>query len=159
MSIKGKQIKTNSKRLGNAFERRVCKLLSMAVSRNSRDDLFWRTPSSGAIGWRSRKYDGDIMLTDDTGAYKCEWIIECKTTRKGSVIPLRSSVKEYLRQCEARYGDRRWILILQIRGQDDLFVITKENIGNTPTATLQYADKKYFVYDFFLLDFSFLCLT
>lgn len=146
---------TNSKRIGNTFERRVCRLISLAVSRNYRDDLFWRTPSSGAIGWRSKKYDGDIMLVDESGVWKFNWIVECKTTRKGSIVPLRSSVKEYLRQCEARYADKKWLLILQIRGNDDLYVILKEKIEECNyVARVKNGNNEYYVYEFYEFKFD-----
>lgn len=142
-------MKTNPKLIGNAFERKICRLLSLNISKGERDDLFWRTPSSGAIGKSSAKFDGDIMLVDESGKYRFDWIVECKTTKKGSIIPLRSSVKEYLRQCIARYGDKQWLLILQLRGDGSIYIITPYMLASDYIASIEYRNITFFVYDFY----------
>jgi hypothetical protein len=55
---------------GSGFEREVCKILSLCVSHQGRDDLFWRTPGSGARATTRMKkmldtFDaaGDMMAT------------------------------------------------------------------------------------------------
>jgi len=152
-------MKTNNKRLGNSFERRIAKLLSLKISNGANDKIFWRTPASGAIGKTADKYKGDLMVIDETGEYKWfDFIVECKTSNKGSIIPLRSSVAEYLRQCEKQYSNNNWLIVLQIRGSGgDIYVITRsefsKKIDGKVIATFNYRGNEYFAYDFFEINF------
>jgi hypothetical protein len=59
---------------GGAFERELCRVISLWWTENTRDDIFWRTPGSGAMAkTRSKKslstYGayGDIQATDPSG--------------------------------------------------------------------------------------------
>lgn len=54
-------------RKGSAFERKLSKELSLWWSDDKRNDLFWRTHSSGQLGTVSKKRMeyGDIMSIDD----------------------------------------------------------------------------------------------
>lgn len=71
---------------GQAFERQICKALSLWVSGNERDDLFWRSAMSGGratIGKRAginrAAHAGDIVATDPLGHLLTDtWYIECK---------------------------------------------------------------------------------
>ena len=60
---------------GSAFEREICKKLSLWWTHKERDDIFWRTAGSGARATvRGRKgkstagHYGDIMAVDSIGA-------------------------------------------------------------------------------------------
>ena len=60
---------------GGRFEREICKLLSKWWSNGERNDIFWRSQSSGAratqrskSGQRTRGQYGDIAATDPNGA-------------------------------------------------------------------------------------------
>lgn len=64
----------NSKNKGNAFERKVCVLLSEWWSDGERDDIFWRTDNSGGRATTRRKTEkktfgqsGDVQATDPIG--------------------------------------------------------------------------------------------
>lgn len=141
-------MKTPSKRIGNEFERFVAKQLSLKISDGKDNTIFWRTPSSGSISIRGRKYEGDItVINDDYNWFNL--IIECKTTKKGSIIPLKSNIAGYIKQCQKRYKDKKWILIVKIRGHNDIYLLCEENITT-------YIDKdsmlcvinNIYVYDF-----------
>ena len=60
----------NPKRIGNNFEREIAKRLSLWVSENKSDDLFWRDLSSGARATTRKKQnketinDGDLVAVD-----------------------------------------------------------------------------------------------
>jgi len=76
----------NGKRKGSEFERYVSKKLSLWISKGNRDDLFWRSQSSGGrysqrkkIGKDTQNQDGDITNTSS----ESEWFVnnlsvECK---------------------------------------------------------------------------------
>jgi hypothetical protein len=63
-------MKTNSKNIGNSFERQFSKELSLWCSNGENDDLFYRDLSSGARATVRKKQmkesanDGDIIATD-----------------------------------------------------------------------------------------------
>jgi len=66
--------KGKGKGKGTAYEREICKLLSLWWSDNKHDDIFWRTAVSGARATIRRKghkrtfgQDGDIQATDPIG--------------------------------------------------------------------------------------------
>lgn len=70
---------------GSAFERKVCKLLSLWVSRGRRTDLFWRTSASGARATVARRrgvvvrQGGDICAVAPRGHTLTDtWYLECK---------------------------------------------------------------------------------
>lgn len=59
---------------GSAFEREICKQLSLWWTEGERDDVFWRTSQSGGRatvrkrkGKRTSGHYGDIMATGSTG--------------------------------------------------------------------------------------------
>lgn len=71
---------------GSEFERRVCKSLSLWVSHNAKEDLFWRSAMSGGratVGRRKGKdfgkHAGDISATAPEGHKLTDhFFIECK---------------------------------------------------------------------------------
>ena len=59
---------------GGAFERMICKELSIWYSSGRRDDIFWRTAGSGAratvrgkVGLKTADSYGDVMATHESG--------------------------------------------------------------------------------------------
>ncbi len=63
-----------SSRKGFAYEREICKLLSLWWTSDERDDVFWRTQGSGGrassrskAGKRTRGQYGDVCATDPIG--------------------------------------------------------------------------------------------
>ena len=70
----------NGSAKGSAFERSVCKTLSLWFSKGKRDDLFWRTSGSGARatvrgkkGKSTISGHGDIEATCSEGKLLTEW--------------------------------------------------------------------------------------
>lgn len=78
--------KGNAKRKGNVFEREICRCLSLWWTDNESDDVFWRTPGSGARATvRSQKgrltpnHYGDVCSVDDRGLLLTnQFVIELK---------------------------------------------------------------------------------
>lgn len=74
---------------GSAFERRVCKDLSLWVSKGKREDLFWRSAMSGgrstvraAKGKLTEHQSGDISSVHPAGhALTNPYYLECKFYR------------------------------------------------------------------------------
>jgi hypothetical protein len=75
------------KRKGSAYERAVCKKLSLWISTGLREDLLWRSASSGAVHTISRKKGskayasqaGDIAAIDTEGEpFAKLFAVECK---------------------------------------------------------------------------------
>ena len=79
-----------SKQKGAAFERWVCKQLSLALSGGKRDDLLWRSAMSGGratIGKKSgmeRSHQvGDISAISKEGEeFLSRYVVECKHYKK-----------------------------------------------------------------------------
>src|SRR4029077_18705934 len=83
---------------GSAFERLVCKQLSLWVSHGRRSDLFWRSAMSGGRATVAQKKGlhvhqaGDITSVHQDGhALTAEVYIECKALRKISLDALLSN--------------------------------------------------------------------
>lgn len=76
---------------GSAYERRICKALSLWVSERTRDDIFWRTASSGGRATiRNRQRGsmkiktqlGDICAVHSSGQpFLRRFFVECKHKR------------------------------------------------------------------------------
>lgn len=72
--MKKKSKKHKSPKKGGAFERLICKQLSLWWSNGKRDDIFWRTAGSGARATTRSKRQlgtknqyGDVQATDPIG--------------------------------------------------------------------------------------------
>lgn len=139
----------NNKHIGSAFERYIAKLLSLKLSNNTRTDIFCRTPGSG-----NTYVSGDIMLCDNE--YIFDYVVECKTIKKGYIIPLNSTIKQFIDKCEDKYKDRKWLLILKIRNrQNIIYTITNDDnsIRGDVIAYIRYKNKTYKVVDFKTISF------
>jgi len=81
--------RSKGKQKGSAFERKVCKQLSLWVSNGESEDLFWRSAMSGGratVGARKGKHHvrhaGDISATSPEGHLLTDqWYVECKAYR------------------------------------------------------------------------------
>lgn len=81
-----KNRRSKGKKIGGTFERNVCKLFSMWWSNGIRDDIFWRTASSGGRATQRSIKDkttfgqyGDIQATDPIGQSLIDlFVIELK---------------------------------------------------------------------------------
>lgn len=80
---------TKGKSKGSAFERKICKDLSLWVSNGTRTDLFWRSALSGGRSTRRHSKGenvnvqlGDICAVHPTGhPLTDKWYVECKHYR------------------------------------------------------------------------------
>lgn len=80
------------KRKGSSFERYIAKQLSLWISKGIRNDIFWRTHSSGSLGTvgKRRLEYGDIMAIDDAGKPLTDkYNIEC---RHGKVLNFKDLI-------------------------------------------------------------------
>lgn len=79
--------KGSGKGKGSAFERKVCKALSLWVSHGEHEDLFWRSAMSGGRatvakkrGAKLSRHAGDISATSEAGHKLTDtYFIECKS--------------------------------------------------------------------------------
>jgi hypothetical protein len=77
------------KQKGGAFERRICRELSLWMSNGLHEDLYWRSAMSGGRstvaagkGKRLAAQAGDISCVNEAGhALTDKFLIECKTYR------------------------------------------------------------------------------
>lgn len=88
--------KNKSKAKGSAFERTICKMLSLWISNNEHDDLFWRSAMSGGRATvRNKKgqkstQGGDITAVHPLGNKLTDkFSIECKSYKN---IHLQTSI-------------------------------------------------------------------
>lgn len=133
-------MKTNNKKIGNAYERKIAKMLSLVLSNGTRTDLFCRTPGSG-----NTYKSGDLMLVDNTPDYQWinDYVIEVKTVKTGSIVPPKNLLK-LIEQCEDRY-DKPWVLIIKFRTHTkDVYFITAVKI-NDYVAKIATKTKTYYV--------------
>lgn len=79
---------------GASFERRICKELSLWVSRGKRRDIFWRSAMSGGRatvamkgGVKLSAQAGDVSAVDRLGGLFIEtFLVECKHYRSLDII-------------------------------------------------------------------------
>jgi len=77
---------SKSKAKGSEFERKICKELSLWISRDKREDLFWRSAMSGGrstvalkSGKKLKSQSGDISAVHSLGfKFTEKFLIECK---------------------------------------------------------------------------------
>lgn len=95
---------------GGAFERLICKQLSLWVSNNKRDDIFWRSAMSGGRatvqakkGKKNLTQQGDITAIDPSGDWLTKrFIIECKNYKNLHItsliyqVPKTNSIIEFI---------------------------------------------------------------
>tara|TARA_R100001530_G_scaffold1886_1_gene3229 strand:- start:10006 stop:10530 length:525 start_codon:yes stop_codon:yes gene_type:complete len=136
--------KGGGKAKGAEFERWVCKQLSLAISNNKRDDIFWRSAMSGGRatikfkkGEENIAQVGDISGIDSIGSKFLErYVIECKRYRIVHLEslfygkPKKDSVLEFWKQVEkdADNCNKEPILIVKENGKDPL-VFVEDDFG------------------------------
>lgn len=115
------------KRKGSAFEREVCKKLSLWVSGGKNADLFWRSAMSGGRATVARKNGklvrqaGDVCaVTPEGHPFTDFWYIECKhykTIDLGQfVVTYKGKLAEWWKKArrEARaYGKEPMLIVKQ----------------------------------------------
>jgi hypothetical protein len=131
-----KNKKPMGKQKGSAFERDICKRLSLWISNGNRKDIFWRSAMSGGRatiqlvkGEKNKSQTGDISSIDFLGQKLTDnFIIECKFYRNihlESLVygaPKTASILEFWkrlkRDCE-RFN-KKPILIFKENGKEIL---------------------------------------
>lgn len=120
----------NGARKGSAFEREICKKLSLWWTNGKRDDVFWRSSQSGGRATTRAKQGkttagsyGDICALDPIGAPLLEaFTIELKRGKSGGfpgdVIDLEFGGKnpwiktvEQVRRARKQAGSKTWMII------------------------------------------------
>ena len=126
----------NSKNKGGNFERKICKLLSLWYSENERDDIFYRSASSGAMATQRFKkgkttvgQGGDITSADSDGIKFIEKVsIELKHYKTFSLDFLLfnkpSVVRDWWGQCsnDASRSNKYPILIIKKNGLPEIII-------------------------------------
>jgi hypothetical protein len=151
-----------SKRKGSAFEREVCKKLSLWVSKEKRTDLFWRSAMSGGRSTVGRKRGenlayqaGDVSAQHPDGHRLTEhFYIECKHYRDldiGAFLLKRGKLYAFWKQTckEAAYRERQPMLIAKQNRMQTLVLIL-------PCAELRYAQLVGLAWRGVLVDVMFL---
>lgn len=141
----GRKRKTNNKNRGSAFERSFCKELSLWWSDNKRDDLFWRTATSGGRATVRRKkgkasagMHGDVQsVHPKSRAFTLLYTIELKlgystatlqdlldkqTDKKGKKVSVfERFIDEAMR--EAADVTPAWLLVVKRMRRDPVLVM------------------------------------
>lgn len=124
------------KQKGSAFERKICKLLSLWFSEEIRDDIFFRSASSGAMatqrfkkGKNTSGQQGDITSTDSEGIkFINKFSIELKSYKDFSldflVYKNKSSIHDWWVQCKGDAGrnNKNPLLIIKKNGKKELII-------------------------------------
>jgi len=149
---------------GSDFERQICKMLSLWVSKGERPDVFWRTAMSGGRATVHRKrgtlyrQSGDICsvsleghgLTDtfyfELKNYKNLDILSFLLKDRGQLSVFWKRAKE-----EARYYRLRPVLILKQNFLPVLVVVNKKHfpkrwLAHTGSFCINVAHKKCSIY-------------
>jgi hypothetical protein len=147
------------KQKGGSFEREICKKLSLWISNNERDDLYWRSAMSGgraSVQFKKGKINktqlGDISSIDSEGEILTNnWVVECKSYKNlhvDSLIfgkPIKDSIYGYWNTLYnlCVQTNKRPLLIAKQNGKPTLMLIDfelaqgftmiyLENINNSP---------------------------
>lgn len=127
------------KRKGSSFERFIAKDLSLWISKGIRNDIFWRTHSSGSLGTvgKRRLEYGDIMAIDDAGKPLTDnYNIEC---RHGKVLnfkdliyhPKRSSLIQMIVEgrVNAENSQRQPLWILKEQSKEVMVMMNYDKVS------------------------------
>jgi hypothetical protein len=120
---------------GGNFENEICKQLSLAYSKGTRDDLFARTDGSGGKATRRRKKGmetanatGDIGIADVLGKPLIDsWCVECKSGyTKRNILKLGISfIKFYKKDSKIQ---EKWFK--SIGAREEWLIKNKSKIGD-----------------------------
>ena len=126
--------KTKGKGKGSAFERDICKKLSLWWSEGQNEDIFWRTAGSGArakVRGKKRTFGqyGDVQATDPIGQPLIDLCtIELKrgynsstlsdfldrvSKKKDSKPQLQEFIEQAIRDCRLRDDESEWMLMVK----------------------------------------------
>jgi len=116
---------TNPKTQGGNYEREIASLLSLWYTKNKRDDIFYRSHSSGGRATNRKKAGkelegqyGDICATDPSGKPLIDaWVCECK---HGYGEKLKVKVGKKIKTF-----DRQWCLLDMLDSEQKVSVLIK----------------------------------
>lgn len=139
------------KRKGSAFERDICKRLSLWVSAGKKTDCFWRSAMSGGRATVSAavRQCGDICAVAPEGNPLADFFyFECKHNRDlqiiGWLLSGTGKLPEFWRTAEKQASDhgRRPLLIFRQNQFPIMFIHPRQNrdLGIMPVATVGYVD-------------------
>lgn len=168
----------NSKQKGSNFEREVCKKLSLWLSYNQNDSLFWRSAMSGGRqtigskkGINRSNQAGDITAIDPLGQKLTDrFVIECKFYKNiqlHSLLfgnPKSNSIFEFWIVLNSKASDlnKDPMLIIKQNGMPALLCISEplvkidnnlrvtlsENYGIEPLAIFKHVVPVCYIYEF-----------
>ena len=136
------------KQKGSAFEREICKDLSLWISGGERDDLFWRSAMSGGrqtVGYKKvinrKNQGGDITSIDPIGNKLTDkYVIECKSYKNIHLqsmlygIPKNASIYEFWIELynKSKQLNKDMMLVIKYNTSVKLLGLTKTSrtIGN-----------------------------
>lgn len=134
---------------GSSFERAICKTLSLWLSKNKKDDIFWRTPGSGARATTRMKKQittddsaGDILAISKEGKiFTKNFLIEIKRgySKQISLFPfidfsVKVKKKPILFQWwikaekERKQHKRKWSIIIFKRDRKETCVFLSKKV-------------------------------
>ncbi len=130
--------KSNPKCKGSQFERDIAKKLSLWVSNGERDDIFWRTASSGGRFTQNKNKTlansaGDVSYLDEIGKPLLDrFIIECKVgynkTRVLDILFKKNEITKWLDTLQEemnRTGHKEFMLIWKINFLGTVVIINE----------------------------------
>lgn len=145
--------RSKGKQKGSAFERKVCKQLSLWVSGGKHEDLFWRSAMSGGRATVARKsgkdharHAGDISATSPEGhALTDLWYVECKSYRDLAIMSAMLSgaglLAKFWREAveQAAHYKRMPMLVVHQNQQPTIVLIPTAHLL-TPYGTPKYSN-------------------
>lgn len=128
--------KGGGKSKGNSFERFICKKLSLWFTENERDDVFFRSASSGAMatqrfkkGKNTSGQQGDITSTDSEGIkFIKKFSIELKSYKDFSldflVYKNKSLIHVWWEQCksDSERENKNALLIIKKNNRKEIII-------------------------------------
>ena len=120
---------------GSAFEREICKALSLWVTHGEKDDCFWRSAISGGRATVARKkgkvvrQDGDITAVSPEGhSLTDRFFIECKHVKKLGLdqflVKRTGLLAEFWKKAREQSGTK-WPIIIAKQNQWPILVISE----------------------------------
>lgn len=151
------------KNKGNSFEREICTSLSKWWTDGERDDVFWRTASSGGRatqrgrkGKQTKNHCGDICATDPTGqplldvitfelkrGYSKDTIADLLDKPVGAA---RQTYEKWIAQAiesQSHAGTYSWVIIVK-RDRRDAIVIMPSSLRIAMSYTVSFTPHMVF---------------
>jgi hypothetical protein len=142
---------SKGKQKGSAFERQVCKALSLWVSGGEKEDLFWRSAMSGGRATVGRKkgkdharHAGDITATAPEGFVLTDkWYVECKSYKdlaiqSGLIKGIGKLANFWRETCLQASNYKRMPLLIAKENQSPVIVLMPSAHLLTPYGTAPY---------------------